>query len=215
MVPVNGKPIVEHNIEWLGKFGIQEIILNLHHLPTVITDYFGDGSRWGIKITYSFEKNSLGTAGGVKNVANFFDGPFLVWYGDNLSTCDLEKFTNFHLEKGGMASIALFHRENVLASGIVGLDDQDRIIRFLEKPRPEQVFSHWVNAGILVLEPSVLDSIPIKGAPDFSKDIFPALIDSGRNLYGYRMSPSEKLWWIDTPEDLREVQDRFGADYHF
>jgi mannose-1-phosphate guanylyltransferase len=206
MVPINGKPILEYNIEWLRRFGIREVMINLYHLPKVITDYFGDGSRWGIKITYSIEKEVLGTAGGVKNVEWFFDGPFLIWYGDNLSTCNLSRLQTFHQAKGGVATMTLFYREDVSASGIVGIDDGDRILRFLEKPRPDQFFSHWVNAGIYLLEPSVLNCIPDIGAPDFSKDIFPVLIASGQSLYGYRLIGHEGLWWIDTPDDLLRVQ---------
>jgi len=131
--------------------------------------------------------------------------PFLVWYGDNLSHCDLDRLLRFHRAKGGLATIALFNRENVTQSGIVGLDADDRILRFLEKPRPDQVFSHWVNAGILILEPAVLDLIPM-GRQDFSLDIFPALLAAGHRLYGYRLSGAEGLWWVDTPADLARVQ---------
>jgi len=102
MVPVDGKPILERNIEWLCKYGITEIVINLYHLPEVVMDYFGDGSRWGVDITYSIEREILGTAGGVKHVARLFDeGAFLVWYVDNLSTCDLKRLITFHQAKGG------------------------------------------------------------------------------------------------------------------
>jgi NDP-sugar pyrophosphorylase family protein len=207
MIPIGGEPILERNIQWLGKFGITEIMINLCHLPNAIRNRVGDGSRWGARISYSLEPKALGTAGGVKNVASFFDGSFFVWYGDNLSTCDLRRLYELHRAKDGLATIALYSRDDVSQSGIVGLDGNDRIVSFLEKPRPEQVFSHWVSAGIFVLEPSVLDFIPQEDAPDFGHDIFPALLDAGHALYGYRMSKDEGLWWIDTPEDLRRVQE--------
>jgi len=211
MIPIGGKPILERNIQWLGKFGITEIIINLCHLPDAIRSHLGDGSKWGARIVYSVEREALGTAGGVKNVAWFFDGPFVVWYGDNLSTCDLGRFWRFHQEKGGLATIALFHREDVSQSGIIGLGASDRVVRFLEKPKRDQIFSHWVNAGIYILEPGVLDFIPAEGRPDFGRDIFPLLLDAGHALYGYRMSHDEGLWWIDTPEDLRRVQEVMAA----
>ncbi|MDH7475743.1 MAG: nucleotidyltransferase family protein [Anaerolineae bacterium] len=207
MVPVGGKPILEHTIEWLQRYGVTDLVINLCHLPDVVMNHFGDGSRWGVQITYSLEKEPLGTAGGVRNVAWFFEGPFFVWYGDNLSTCRLDRLYAFHKTKGGVATIALHYRENPTASGIVGLDENDRITRFLEKPRPDQIFSHWVNAGIFLLEPTVLKAIPVDGAPDFGRDIFTALLAAGQRLYGYRMSANEDLWWIDTPEDLRRVQE--------
>jgi len=211
MVPVGGKPVLEHAIEWLRRYGVTDLIVNLHHLPDAVVNYFRDGSRWGVKITYSVEKEPLGTAGGVKNVEWFFDGPFFVWYGDNLSTCDLACLYAFHQAKGGIATIALHYREDPTASGIVGLDENERIIRFLEKPRPDEIFSHWVSAGIFVLEPAVLQAIPAEGTPDFGRDVFPALVAQGAPLYGYRMSQDEGLWWIDTLEDLRRLTTRDGG----
>jgi len=207
MIPIGSKPLLEHNINWLRNYGVTDILINLHYLPHVITDHFGDGSKLGVKITYSLEKEILGTAGGVKKVADFFDGTFLVWYGDNLSTCDVSHMADFHRAKGGLATIALYQREDVTQSGIVGLDGADRILRFLEKPRLKQVFSHWVNAGILILEPEVLEFIPVDGKPDFGHDIFPLLLTKNQPLYGYKMSSGEKLWWVDTPEDLRQVEE--------
>lgn len=206
MVPIGGKPILEHTLEWLRHYGITEIIINLYHLPEVIRAYFGDGQKWGVNIAYSPEDRPLGTAGGVRNAAWFFGGPFFVWYGDNLSVCRLDRLWEFHKVKGGIATIALHHRDDPTQSGIVGLDETDRITRFLEKPRPDQVFSYWVSAGIFVLEPQVLDAIPAEGTPDFGRDVFPALLDTDQPLYGYRMSPDEGLWWVDTPEDLRWVE---------
>lgn len=206
MVPLAGKPLLEYTVEWLRRHGVTEVIINLYHLPHVVMRHFGDGTRWGVKITYSVEKDPLGTAGGVKNVEWFFDRPSFVWYGDNLSTCDLNRLYRFHRAKGGIATIALHHRDDPAASGIADLDDQDRITRFVEKPRPDQVFSHWASAGILVLEPEVLDAIPDGTPSDFGRDLFPSLLARGEAMYGYRMSQGEDLWWIDTPEDLRRVK---------
>ena len=206
MVPLAGKPLLEYTVEWLRRYGVTELIINLYHLPHVVMRHFGDGTRWGVKITYSVEKDPLGTAGGIKNVEWFFDRPFYVWYGDNLSTCDLNRLYRFHRAKGGIATIALHHRDDPTASGIADLDDQDRITWFVEKPRPDQVFSHWASAGILVLEPEVLDAIPDGTPSDFGRDLFPSLLARGEAMYGYRMSQGENLWWIDTPEDLRRVK---------
>jgi len=207
MVPLDGTPVLEYNIEWLRRYSVTEIIINLHHLPEAIRDYFGDGQKWGVRITYSPEPKPLGTAGGVKQAAWFFDdSPFFVWYGDNLSTCNLNRLYQAHRAKGGLATIALYYRGDPSQSGIVGLDQDDRVVRFLEKPRPDQVFSRWVSAGLFVLEPGVLDFIPQDDAPDFGRDIFPAILAAGQPFYGYRMSADEGLWWIDTPGDLQRVQ---------
>ncbi|HEX8185368.1 MAG TPA: nucleotidyltransferase family protein [Blastocatellia bacterium] len=206
MIEIAGKPVLEHNIEWLRKFGVTDIIINLHYLAEDVMNHFGDGSRWGARLTYSLEPELLGTAGAVKNVASFFDDSFFLWYGDNLSTCRLDRLWALHCARGGVATIALHHRDDPAQSGIVGLDESDRVVRFLEKPRPEQVFSHWVNAGILALEPEVIEAIPARGAPDFGRDVFPALLNAGAAINGYRMSEEEGLWWIDTTADFERVQ---------
>jgi NDP-sugar pyrophosphorylase family protein len=206
MIEISGKPLLEHNVEWLKRYGITDLVINLHYLPEAVEGYFGDGSRWGIRITYSRERELLGTAGAVRNVKDFFDGPFFVWYGDNLSTCRLDRLWATHADKGGIATIALHEREDPTQSGIVGLDGDDRITRFLEKPRPDQIFSHWVSAGILALDPKVIDSIPSDGAADFGRDIFPRLLKEGVAIYGYKLSDDEGLRWIDTASDLARVQ---------
>jgi NDP-sugar pyrophosphorylase family protein len=206
MVEVAGKPVLEHNIEWLRRYGVTELVINLHYLPQEVINYFGDGSRFGVRITYSYEEELLGTAGAVKKVEAFFDSPFFVWYADNLSTCRLDRLWEFHQAKGGKVTLALHHRDDPTQSGIVGLDSSEGITRFLEKPQAEELFSHWVNAGIFVLDPSVLALIPSGVAFDFGRDVFPKLLERGVKLYGYRMSKGEGLWWIDTVSDLQKVQ---------
>ena len=206
MVPIGGKPLLEYTIEWLQGFGVTEVLINLCHLPDVIRRHLGDGERWGMRITYSLETEPLGTAGGVKNAAWFFDGPFFLWYGDNLSTCNLARLYELHRSKGGCASIAVHWRDDPAQSGIVGLDEDDRVVRFLEKPRPEDVFSHWVSAGIFVLEPRVLDFIPEEGISDFGRDVFPSMLAAGERLYGHRLSRDEGFWWVDTPGDYEHAR---------
>jgi NDP-sugar pyrophosphorylase family protein len=211
MVEIAGKPILEHNIERLKSYGITDIVINLHYQPESITAHFGDGSRFGVHLTYSFEPELLGTAGAVKQVAAVFDAPFFVWYGDNLSDCRLDRLWRLHVARGGVATIALHQRDDPTQSGIVGLDANDRVVRFLEKPRAEQIFSHWVSAGILALEPRVLDAIAANELTDFGRDVFPKLLEQGEALYGYRMAVDEHLWWIDTPADYENVQSALGA----
>jgi mannose-1-phosphate guanylyltransferase len=212
MVEVAGKPLLEHNVEWLGKFGVTHLVINLHYMPEAVTSHFGDGGKWGLNITYSHEEELLGTAGAVKKAASIFDSAFFVWYGDNLSTCRLDRLWQFHQAKGGISTIALHHRDDPTQSGIVGVGEGGRIDRFLEKPRPDEVFSHWVSAGILVLEPRVLEMIPSEGASDFGRDIFPALLKKGDAIYGYRMSDSEGLWWVDTLADFNRIRASVDAN---
>lgn len=211
MIPIAGRPLLEHNVGVLRSYGVTDLVINLHHLPQTVMNHFGDGSGLGIRITYSVEPELLGTAGAVKKVEQFFDGPFFVWYGDNLSTCRLDRLWQFHQSKRGVATIALHYREDPTRSGIVELDENDRVTRFLEKPRPDQVFSHWVNAGILALEPEVLESIPKEGVADFGRDVFPALLKRDSAIFGYRMAEDESLWWIDAMEDLARVEQALAG----
>ena len=214
MVPLAGKPLLQYNVEWLARYKVKELLINLFFLPDVILEHFGDGKKWAVKIHYSAEHRLLGTAGGVKKVSCFFDGPFFVWYGDNLSRCDLRRLYQFHLAHGALVTIALHHREDPTQSGIVELAANSRIVRFLEKPAHEQVFSHWVNAGIYVLEPEVLHHIPPDGSPDFGRDVFPALLKKGKVLAGYCLSEEEGLWWVDRPEDLARVSGQIGQIFN-
>jgi NDP-sugar pyrophosphorylase family protein len=211
MVAIAGKPILEHNIERLKSYGVTEIVINLHYRPESILAHLGDGSRFGIHLTYSFEPVLLGTAGAVRQVAALWDAPFFVWYGDNLSDCRLDRLWQLHVARRGLATIALHHRDDPTQSGIVALDAQDRIVRFLEKPRAEQVFSHWVSAGLLVLEPRLLDAIAEGEPVDFGRDVFPCMLERGEAIYGYRMAEDEHLWWIDTLVDYERAQAALGG----
>ena len=140
-------------------------------------------------------------------------------YGDNLTDCRLDRLIQFHQRKRGVCTIAAFHRENVAASGIIALDDTSQVTRFLEKPAAHQVFSNWVNAGVLVMELAVPDFIPVDGASDFGRDILPELLRAGRPIYGYLMT--ENLLWIRLfMEDYQRSQELlsngldFGSGVH-
>lgn len=212
MIRVGGKPVLQYTIEWLRRYGVTDVVINLHHLPNVVKEHFGDGAAWGVRLTYIVEPVLLGTAGAVKNAASLFgESPSLVWYGDNLSTCRLDRLWAFHRATGGAATIALFYRDDVTQSGIAALDENSRVTRFVEKPSADQVFSRWVSAGILVLEPRALDTIRAGEPADFGRDVFPDLLARDEPIYGYRMQPDEGLWWIDRPEDLRRLEDLWPA----
>jgi NDP-sugar pyrophosphorylase family protein len=210
MLRIAGKPILEHNIRLLTSSGIEEIAVNTHHRPEAISEYFGDGAAFGVRMTYSHEVELHGTAGALLPLCEFLSSTFLVLYGDNLTTCDLPALFRFHHSKGGVASLAVYRREGATAGGIVAIGEGDRIERFLEKPGEDQIFSSWVNAGIMVCEPSILERIP-SGFSDFGKDVIPKMISDGAAIFAYRMAdPQERLWWIDSPEDY----ERTKADVH-
>jgi len=207
MVPVAGRPVLEHNICWLRSQGVVDLVVNLHSHPQAVSEYFGDGSRFGVRIQYSYEPELLGTAGAVRAARHFFAGEerFLVVYADNLMRCDLTRLLQFHLRRQAALTMALFWRADVSASGVVNLAKDERIVFFQEKPRPEDVNSHWVNAGLLLCAAGVVDFIPAEGYSDFGHDVLPSMLSSGAPMYGYRMGEGESLYWIDTLADLERT----------
>jgi len=206
MMNVGGMPILERNIRLLASHGISEIVINVHHLHEKISDHFGTGEPWGVNITYSHEPELLGTAGAAKNVQEYLTETFVVIYGDNLTNCNLTNLIAFHRAKGGTGTIALFHKEDPTSNGIAEFDSDDRIKRFLEKPDQHEVFSQWISAGVLVLEPEILSSVPTDYPSDFGRDTIPLALANGLEFYGYRMN--EGLWWIDTPSDYYQLKKR-------
>jgi len=185
MVPIVGKPCMEHIVELLKKHGFENVIVTLAFLPQAIRSYFGTGESLGVEIEYSVEETPLGTAGSVGLAADKLDDTFLVISGDALCDIDLSALVDFHREKGAAVTIGLKSVENPLEFGIVVTDDEGRVERFLEKPSWGQVFSDTINTGIYVLEPEVLRHIPPDGPYDFSKELFPLLLEMGRPIYGY------------------------------
>jgi len=183
MVPIVGTPLLERTLLWLAEQGITEAAINLFHRPQAIPDHFGD-SFAGIRLHYFFEDTLRGTAGGLKAAEQVFrDAPFFVIYGDNLIQADLRRLARFHEGHGGGGTVGLFHHPNPTAAGIVAAEPDGRITRFIEKPSSDQVFSDLANAGVYVLDPAVLDTIPTDAPSDFGRDIFPQLLASGLPLY--------------------------------
>ena len=186
MVPLLNRPIAEHIIYLLKHHGIDEVIATLHYLPDILRDYFQDGSKFGVRMSYAVEEETpLGTAGCVKNVEELLGETFLVISGDSVTDFDLTQAIAFHHDRGAKATIVLKRVDNPLDFGVVITDETGRIQRFLEKPSTSEVFSDTVNTGIYILEPEVLRNIPKGQEADFSKDLFPMLLDQGTPLYGY------------------------------
>ncbi len=184
MVPIVGKPCMEHIIELLKRHGMTDVIVTVAFLPQAIRSYFGSGESLGVDIGYSVEESPLGTAGSVRLAAGRLDDTFLVISGDALCDVDLTQLVAFHKEKKASVTIGLKAVENPLEFGIVVTDDDGRVERFLEKPSWGQVFSDTINTGIYVLEPEVLKHVPTDRPYDFSKELFPLLLEMGRPIYG-------------------------------
>ncbi|NJO47994.1 MAG: mannose-1-phosphate guanylyltransferase [Oscillatoriales cyanobacterium RM2_1_1] len=186
MVPFLNCPISEHILNLLRRHQIQEVIATLHYLPDVMRDYFRDGSDFGIQMTYAVEEDQpLGTAGCVKNIEELLDRTFVVISGDCITDFDLSAAVEFHQRQGSKATLILTHVPNPLEFGVVITDQNHRIQRFLEKPSTSEVFSDTVNTGTYILEPEVLAHLPAQRESDFSKDLFPLLLEKGIPMYGF------------------------------
>jgi mannose-1-phosphate guanylyltransferase / phosphomannomutase len=185
MVPIVGKPCMEHIIELLRAHGLEDVIVTVAFLPQAIRSYFGDGESLGVTIEYSVEESPLGTAGSVRLASDRLDDTFLVISGDALCDVDLGALVASHRERRAAVTIGLVSVDNPLEFGIVVTDEDGRVERFLEKPSWGQVFSDTINTGIYVLEPEVLRHVPTDRPYDFSKELFPLLLEMGRPIYGY------------------------------
>jgi mannose-1-phosphate guanylyltransferase/phosphomannomutase len=191
MIRIVNLPCMEHIVKLLARHGITDVGVTLQFMPEEIQDYFGDGSEWGVNIHYSIEDAPAGTAGSVKMAEQQLDlegERLLIISGDALTDCDLTEVVRFHEEKDAEVTMVLKSVENPLDFGIVITEEDGRISRFLEKPAWGQVFSDTVNTGIYLLEPSVMGEIPDpekEGEYDFSKELFPRLLEQDRSLYGF------------------------------
>jgi NDP-sugar pyrophosphorylase family protein len=207
MMKIHGKPILEHNILLCKKYGIEDIYINLHHLPDIIVNCFGNGSKYGISINYQFEPEILGTAGAlISFLPQLMKKPFFVIYGDNYTNTDLESLSNFHHENKSDFTIAMHHCEDIEQSGVLEFSDDGKITKFLEKPCAWETHSRWINAGVYIICPEIIKDKLEKGL-DFGKDIIPSLVKSNFNVFGFRLK--KRVIAIDT---LKMFQKQLGVN---
>lgn len=211
MVPVVNIPVMEHIVHLLVKHGFTDIIANTHYLADQIEYYFNDGRSMGAHIRFNREEELMGTAGGLKRVAEEFgffddDEPFLVVGGDDLTSVDLTKMLEFHRERKSIATLALTTVADPSQFGVVVLKDE-RIQRFVEKPKPGTAPSNLVNMGVYLFSPAILDQIPSGRFYDFGKDVFPAIQEAALPFFGYETQD----YWRDVGNlrEYREVHDDF------
>ncbi len=185
MVPVVNRPLIDYVIETIKNSKVKEIIVTLSYFQSHIKSHLKQND---LNIKYIVEKRPMGTAGGVMNALKYIDDTFFVLSGDVLIDLDLNKLLKFHREKKAIATIVLTTVDDPTHYGIAVLDENDQIVKFLEKPSRKEVFSKVANTGTYVLEPEVFDYIePRKGEIDFSKDIFPVLIEKKAGIFGYTL----------------------------
>jgi NDP-sugar pyrophosphorylase family protein len=198
LIPLAGRPLIDWTLVWLHHHGVTECMINLHYLPGKVRDFVGDGSRYNLRVRYSFEPELLGTAGAVKNVEAFFDRPFFVIYSDNFSQWNLSRLVETYEKCRPLATMAVHWREDVSQSGVVETDRDGRILSLIEKPESEAVNSHYVNAGFYYLNPKALDYIPDGTFCDFAFDVFPEMLRAGERIYAVKME--DPILGIDTIE---------------
>ncbi|MCB0199570.1 MAG: NTP transferase domain-containing protein [Caldilineae bacterium] len=185
MLPLANQGVLGHILTLLSQHGITDVIVTLQYMASVIEDYYGDGSSYGVSIRYVIEDTPLGTAGSVANARQYLDEPFIVISGDALTNFNLSEIIAYHEEKKAEATIVLYHVAEPLDYGVIVTDQEGRVTRFLEKPSWGEVASDTVNTGIYVLDPSVLDRIPANTPYDWASQVFPVMLQSGAPLYGY------------------------------
>jgi mannose-1-phosphate guanylyltransferase len=204
MVPVLNAPFLEHVIRYLSGHGIKDIILAQGFLPKPMADYFQDGSRFGIKLTYALETKPMGTAGAVKNAEQYLSDSFLVLNGDIFTDLDITAMLQFHQQRRAKATIALTPVEDPTAYGLIEASSDGRVSRFMEKPSWDQITTNMINAGTYILDREILKRIPPQSNFSFERQLFPSLLEQGEAVYAYPSS----AYWVDigTPEKYLQLQ---------
>ncbi|MBV8340538.1 MAG: NDP-sugar synthase [Candidatus Eremiobacteraeota bacterium] len=203
LVPVLGRPVVGHVIEYMKRSGVNDIVINVHYFPEAVRAYVGDGGAWGVHVEYLHETQLMGSAGAVRQVADRFPETFVVIGCDDVTDIDLNAAIAFHRDRHAEATIGLAEVADVSHYGAVIVDDRGKIVEFQEKPAPGTARSNLANTGVYIFEPAVLRRIPPKTFYDFGKQVFPELLAAGGAFYGMR----QQAYWCDigTPSEYRRV----------
>jgi len=213
IVPIFNRPFLHYQLDLLKQVPeIDEVILSLNYQPRRVEEVFGDGSALGLSIRYVVEPFPLGTAGAVKYAGDRLDETVVVFNGDVLTTIDLGAVIRLHRERQARATIVLTPVPDPAAYGLVETDAEGNVTRFLEKPKPDEISTNHINAGIYVLEPDTFDRIPSETEWSIERRYFPSLIDRGETFVAYVYDG----YWIDigTPEKYAQVhRDIFDGRY--
>jgi mannose-1-phosphate guanylyltransferase/mannose-1-phosphate guanylyltransferase/phosphomannomutase len=214
MVPVLNRPVMEHTARLLARHGFSEAIANLHWFPETIESHFGDGSAFGLELSYSYEEKLLGTAGGVRNAAEFLGDSFLVVAGDALTDIDFGAMREFHESHDGLVTMATKRVAETDQFGVVIAGEDGRVQGFQEKPDPAEALSDLANTCIYMFRAEVFDHFPAPGTSndagpddppefaDWAKDVFPALLEADVPFYSHEI----EAYWNDIGnlDELRE-----------
>jgi NDP-sugar pyrophosphorylase family protein len=193
MVPIVNVPFLARTMERLYAADIRDVILAAGYMPQAIVDYFGDGSRLGLKVTYAIEETPLGTAGALKNVEQHITGPFFVLNGDILTSLDLRAMREYHQRKGGIGTLHLIRVDDPSPFGCVVHDANGKVSAFIEKPPRGEEPTDEINAGTYLLEREILAYITAGRKVSIEHETFPEVIAAGKALYAYTTDD----YWLD------------------
>lgn len=212
MLPIAGIPVTEHQILAAKKAGITTVVLATSYLSEIFTPYFGDGSKWGMKLLYAVEKEPLGTGGAIRNAAELLEGDenVVIFNGDVLSHHDIAAQVKFHEAKNADVTLHLISVEDARAFGCVPTEADGRVTAFLEKM--DNPLTNSINAGCYVFNRSVINQIPLGKVVSVERETFPTLVANGRPVFGYE----EQAYWLDvgTPAALfKGSRDAVGAEF--
>ncbi len=209
MLPIGGRPLLEHLVRGLVQHGITDLLLCVSYQMEKIMAHFGEGKQFGARLTYAIDPTYLGTAGSIRQLPGPLGNPFLVVYGDVASKLDYSKVLDFHRQrKGPSATLVLPESDHPQDSDLAELDAEGRITFFGRNPKAKT--PALTNAGVYVLDPALLDCVPAGRKLDFGKDVFPGLVKAGKPLYGYITSDYMKD--IGTLERYQKVKEEFSLD---
>ncbi|MEN8907060.1 MAG: NDP-sugar synthase [Clostridiales bacterium] len=193
MVPIMNKPLLERTFIHLKKIGITEIVISSCYQPDYLKNYFGNGEKFGLKIQYIVEEIPLGTGGAIRKAASQFEKTFVVFNSDILSDMDLKKMIYHHKENAAQASIAVTEVSNPSEYGVIEYNNEGQVVSFIEKPKPGQNSSNFINAGIYIFEPEIVKEIPSDKVISIERDIFPKYIADGYKIIIFK----NERYWID------------------
>jgi len=205
MVPIAGVPVIDFALAWLSRHGVSDVAINLHYKPESLVAHVGSGEQFGLRVTYSHEAELLGSAGALRPLQEYFSSApeFVVLYGDILTDFDLRKAVERHRSARADLTIVLTTVDDPTRAGIVEVDADDRVRRFVEKPAPNEVFSSWANAGVYVCGPRVLEFVPDAQPRDFGRHVIPAMLKDDSLVLGVRTDAL--VVDIGSPERMNEA----------
>lgn len=208
MVPIDGKPLLEHHIEQLKNHGVRDILINLHYLPEIITDYFGDGSKFGIKVSYKYEPEILGTAGGIKNFENEIKDSFFVIYGDVLNFINYGKFEEYFRKKIDAIGIEIIGKtDHPYDSDLVEVDADLKFRKIYQKPHEKLPKDYKSMRAAFIFKKEILNYIPENKYYEIDHQLLPDILSRGLNFYGYESG--DYLKDIGTIERYQKAQEDY------